>query len=127
MSVLASNMSQEVNGYHGSGEVSKDIMGHMCTGYFKQELHISYVTNGVHFPTRVASNMRKLYSEYFADAFNGHTYDIDEWQGTYNIPMIHCEVREAQRQIVQVDFEPLLSAANLRLTLRVRSCVSRRA
>ena len=52
MSVLACNLSQEVNGVSWlHGEVSKDILGNMWPGYFKNELHIGYVTNGVHFPT----------------------------------------------------------------------------
>ncbi|HIX96932.1 MAG TPA: alpha-glucan family phosphorylase, partial [Candidatus Alistipes avistercoris] len=52
MSVLACNLSQEVNDVSWlHGEVSKDILGSMWPGYFKNELHIGYVTNGVHFPT----------------------------------------------------------------------------
>ena len=52
MSVLACNLSQEVNGVSWlHGEVSKEILGDLWPGYFKNELHIGYVTNGVHFPT----------------------------------------------------------------------------
>ena len=86
MSVLACNLSQEVNGVSWlHGEVSKDILGNMWPGYFKNELHIGYVTNGVHFPTWVASNLRKLYAKYFGKAFEGHTYDIPAWQGVHKI------------------------------------------
>ncbi|MDE6778398.1 MAG: alpha-glucan family phosphorylase, partial [Alistipes sp.] len=86
MSVLACNLSQEVNGVSWlHGEVSKDILGNMWPGYFKNELHIGYVTNGVHFPTWVASNLRRLYTRYFPKGFEGHTYDIPEWQKVYNI------------------------------------------
>ena len=57
MSVLACNLSQEVNGVSWlHGEVSKDILGNMWPGYFKNELHIGYVTNGVHFPTWIAAS-----------------------------------------------------------------------
>ena len=81
MSVLACNLSQEVNGVSWlHGEVSKDILGNMWPGYFKNELHIGYVTNGVHFPTWTASNMRRLYSRYFPEGFEGHVYNIPEWQ-----------------------------------------------
>jgi len=87
MSVLACNLSQEVNGVSWlHGEVSKDILGSMWPGYFKNELHIGYVTNGVHFPTWVASNLRKLYSRYFPDGFSGHRYDIPAWSKVHNIP-----------------------------------------
>ncbi|MBR2072558.1 MAG: alpha-glucan family phosphorylase, partial [Alistipes sp.] len=86
MSVLACNLSQEVNGVSWlHGEVSKDILGNMWPGYFKNELHIGYVTNGVHFPTWVASNLRRLYARYFASGFEGHTYNIPDWQGVHEI------------------------------------------
>ena len=86
MSVLACNLSQEVNGVSWlHGEVSKDILGNMWPGYFKNELHIGYVTNGVHFPTWVASNLRRLYAKYFGSAFEGHTYNIPEWQNVHKI------------------------------------------
>lgn len=86
MSVLACNLSQEVNGVSWlHGEVSKEILGNMWPGYFKNELHIGYVTNGVHFPTWAASNMRRLYSRYFPKGFEGHNYDIAEWQKVYDI------------------------------------------
>ena len=87
MSVLACNLSQEVNGVSWlHGEVSKDILGNMWPGYFKNELHIGYVTNGVHFPTWIASSLRRLYARYFGDGFEGHVYDIPAWQKVHDIP-----------------------------------------
>ncbi len=86
MSFLACNLSQEVNGVSWlHGEVSKDILGPMWPGYFKDELHIGYVTNGVHFPTWTAPNLRHLYAKYFPEGFSDHTYDIPAWQKVYNI------------------------------------------
>ena len=86
MSVLACNLSQEVNGVSWlHGEVSKDILGNMWPGYFKNELHIGYVTNGVHFPTWTASNMRRLYARFFPKGFEGHAYNIPEWQKVNDI------------------------------------------
>ncbi len=87
MSVLACNLSQEVNGVSWlHGEVSKDILGDMWPGYFKSELHIGYVTNGVHFPTWIASSLRDLYGRYFESSFTGHTYSIEGWQAVKQIP-----------------------------------------
>ena len=87
MSVLACNLSQEVNGVSWlHGEVSKDILGNMWPGYFKNELHIGYVTNGVHFPTWIATSLRRLYARYFGDGFEGHTYNIPAWQKVHDIP-----------------------------------------
>ena len=57
----------------------------MWPGYFKNELHIGYVTNGVHFPTWIASNLRRLYERYFPQGFNSHVYNIPEWQGVHKI------------------------------------------
>ena len=47
---------------------------------------IGYVTNGVHFPTWIATSMRRLYARYFADGFEGHTYDIPAWQKVNAVP-----------------------------------------
>ena len=81
MSFLACNLSQEVNGVSWlHGEVSKDIFKNMWPGYFKDELHIGYVTNGVHFPTWCAANLRRLYAKYFSEGFTQKEYDIEAWQ-----------------------------------------------
>ena len=86
MSFLACNLSQEINGVSWlHGEVSKEILGGMWPGYLANELHISYVTNGVHFPTWTAYNMRKLYSKYFPEGFSNHQYDIPAWQKVKDI------------------------------------------
>lgn len=87
MSVLASNMSQEINGVSWlHGQVSKEILGGIWPGYFHDELHIGYVTNGVHFPTWTASSMRRMYTEYFPEGFSGEQYDIEAWQKAREIP-----------------------------------------
>jgi phosphorylase/glycogen(starch) synthase len=81
MSALACRLSQEVNGVSWlHGEVSKEILGNLWPGYFKDELHIGYVTNGVHYPTWTASNLRRLYSELFPDGFSLPDYDREAWQ-----------------------------------------------
>jgi phosphorylase/glycogen(starch) synthase len=81
MSTLASRLSQEVNGVSWlHGEVTKEILGNLWPGYYKDELHIGYVTNGVHFATWTASNLRKLYSEHFPEGFALPDYDREAWQ-----------------------------------------------
>lgn len=60
MSVLAANMSQNVNGVsmlHGA--VSQEIFANMYPGYLPEELYISYVTNGVHYPTWAAREWKR--------------------------------------------------------------------
>lgn len=52
MSFLAANLSQEINGVSRlHGEVSRKIFQPLWPGYLTKELHIGYVTNGVHYPT----------------------------------------------------------------------------
>lgn len=99
MSCLACNLSQEVNGVSWlHGEVSKDILGNMWPGYFKDELHIGYVTNGVHFPTWTASNLRRLYSKYFPEGFTNHQYDIPAWQ---KVKQINDDELWAERMLLK--------------------------
>ncbi len=86
MSFLACNLSQEVNGVSWlHGEVSKDILGSMWPGYFKDELHIGYVTNGVHFPTWSSRQLRRIYNEAFGDDFARCRYRMSDWQKIYGV------------------------------------------
>lgn len=87
MSVLACTMSQEVNGVSWlHGEVSKEILGHLWPGYLADELHIGYVTNGVHFPTWTASKLKELYYKYFGQDFRRGDYARVNWDKVYTIP-----------------------------------------
>ncbi len=87
MSVLAANLSQEVNGVSWlHGEVSKDILSDMWPGYMPSELHVSYVTNGVHYPSWTASNLKRLYNKYFGQGFAEGDYSKENWDKVHNIP-----------------------------------------
>lgn len=87
MSFLASNLSQEINGVSWlHGEVSKDILRDMWPGYMPCESHIGYVTNGVHFPTWAASDLKELYKKYFGEEFSNGDYSKQNWDKVYNIP-----------------------------------------
>lgn len=86
MSVLASNMSQEVNGVSWlHGEVSKEILKNMWPGYLPCELHIGYVTNGVHFPTWAATRLKEMYYNAFGESFRQGNYAKENWEKVYNI------------------------------------------
>ncbi|MCF0198948.1 MAG: alpha-glucan family phosphorylase, partial [Bacteroidaceae bacterium] len=66
MSTFACNTSQEVNGVSWlHGEVSKKMFAGIWNGYYPEESHVGYVTNGVHFPTWCANEWRKLYAKHF--------------------------------------------------------------
>ncbi|RLD59783.1 MAG: alpha-glucan family phosphorylase, partial [Bacteroidetes bacterium] len=61
MSVLAAHCSSEINGVSKiHGRVSREMFVGLYPGYFPEELHISYVTNGVHYPTWASANCQRL-------------------------------------------------------------------
>ncbi len=70
MSVFACNTSQEVNGVSWlHGKVSQEMFSSIWKGYFPEESHVGYVTNGVHFPTWSATECKELYFKYFNENF----------------------------------------------------------
>ncbi|MGM9785487.1 MAG: alpha-glucan family phosphorylase [Candidatus Cryptobacteroides sp.] len=86
MSILAANISQEVNGVSWlHGEVSRDILGHMWPGYLPEELHVSYVTNGVHYPTWTAPEWKEVHAKVFGEEFKTHHYDKSCFDGIYKV------------------------------------------
>ena len=63
MSVFACNTCQEVNGVSKlHGWVSQRMFAPIWKGYYPEESHVGYVTNGVHFPTWTATEWRKVYA-----------------------------------------------------------------
>lgn len=86
MSYLASNLSQEINGVsYLHGEVSKDILAPLWPGYLPEESHVSYVTNGVHYPTWTAPEWKEVHSTVFGENFKSHNYDKSCFTGIYSV------------------------------------------
>lgn len=86
MSHLAINMSQNVNGVSMlHGKVSQEIFADMYPGYLPEELYISYVTNGVHYPTWAAHAWKEIHSRVFGEAFKTHHYDKSCFEGIYKV------------------------------------------
>ena len=54
-------------------------------GYFPEENHVGYVTNGVHFPTWTATEWRKVYDKYFDANFMNDQSNESIWHGIYNV------------------------------------------
>ncbi|MCF8372156.1 MAG: alpha-glucan family phosphorylase [Bacteroidales bacterium] len=102
MSHLALNLSQEVNGVSWlHGEVSKEMFNPMYPGYYPNELHISYVTNGVHYPSWTAKAWQKLYNQHLGDDFIHNQIDLDRWEKIYQVPDEKIwKIRQAQRKIL---------------------------
>ena len=86
MSNLAANISQNVNGVSMlHGKVSQDIFAHMYPGYLPEELFVSYVTNGVHYPTWCAPEWKPVHARVFGPAFATHHYDKSCFDGIYGV------------------------------------------
>ena len=86
MSNLAANISQNVNGVSMlHGKVSQDIFAHMYPGYLPEELYVSYVTNGVHYPTWCAPEWKPVHAKVFGPAFATHHYDKSCFDGIYGV------------------------------------------
>ena len=87
MSIFACNTCQEVNGVSWlHGEVSKKMFNNIWAGYFPEESHVGFVTNGVHFPTWAAKEWRKIYDKYFDANFMQDQSNEEIWHGIYNCP-----------------------------------------
>jgi len=85
MSVFALNTCQEANGVSFlHGEVSKRMFAPIWKGYFAPELHVGYVTNGVHMPTWADSEWRRFYEKHFGEEFYGDQSNPDIWKKIYS-------------------------------------------
>jgi starch phosphorylase len=86
MSTFACNTCQEVNGVSWlHGEVSKSMFAPIWKGYYPEESHVGYVTNGVHFPTWAATEWRQLYSKHFDKNFMNDQSNEKIWEAIYNV------------------------------------------
>ncbi len=87
MSTFACNTCQEINGVSRlHGKVSKYMFAGIWKGYFAEENHVGYVTNGVHFPTWVAPEWDALYTKYFDTTFHADQSNANIWEAIYNVP-----------------------------------------
>ena len=87
MSVFALNTCQEANGVSWlHGEVSKKMFSPVWPGYFPEELHVDYVTNGVHMPTWAASDWKEIYKKYLPKEWMNDQSNLDMWKPYAEIP-----------------------------------------
>src|SRR5574344_621577 len=86
MSILAINFSQEVNGVSEiHGRISREMFSNLYSGYFPRELHIDYVTNGVHQPTWVDRKWSKFYDEVFSKEYIKDQSNPNYWERIYDV------------------------------------------
>ncbi|SDC79536.1 alpha-glucan family phosphorylase [Williamwhitmania taraxaci] len=101
MSYLATNLSQEVNGVSRlHGKVSREVFKDMWPGYFEEELHIGYVTNGVHYPTWTSPLWKHLseLSGVSSEIASNETPTL--WNSIYDVPNtkiweIRCSLKQS--------------------------------
>lgn len=87
MSTFACNTCQEVNGVSKlHGKVSQNMFADIWKGYFPEENHVGYVTNGVHFSTWSATEWKKLYAQYFDASFMSDMSNEKIWSSIYDVP-----------------------------------------
>ncbi len=87
MSHLAIHNCQEINGVSKlHGAVSREMFKELYPGYHEAEVPIGYVTNGVHYPTWIASEWHQLFKEYLAPGFLEDLSNKNRWEGIYKIP-----------------------------------------
>ncbi|MCQ2255315.1 MAG: alpha-glucan family phosphorylase [Bacteroidaceae bacterium] len=87
MSTFAINTCQGVNGVSKlHGWVSQKMFAGIWNGYLPEENSVGYVTNGVHFPTWCATEMRKIYAKYLDANYYNDQSNAELWQGIYNCP-----------------------------------------
>jgi len=86
MSVLAAKLSQEINGVSKiHGRVTREMFVKLYQGYYPEELHIGYVTNGVHLPTWTAKSWQQLYSKTFGEEYFQDQSNPAYWKNIHKV------------------------------------------
>src|SRR5574344_2415909 len=87
MGILALKIAGKKNGVSKlHGEVSRDIFGDVWPLVPKEEVPITYVTNGIHTLTWLSSNLRELYNEYLGDKWSEDISNPKTWKNIDKVP-----------------------------------------
>ena len=106
MSTFACNTCQEVNGVSKlHGKVSQAMFSGIWKGYYPEENHVGYVTNGVHFQTWCATEWQDLYNRHFDSHFLSDLSNPKIWEAIYNhTQVIPRRLAEASRRPLTCGF-----------------------
>ena len=86
MSVFALNTCQEANGVSWlHGKVSQRMFAPVWKGYFPDELHVGYVTNGVHMLTWASTEWKRFFAEHFDKKFFKDQSNKKYWEAIQNV------------------------------------------
>ncbi|MCL1850416.1 MAG: alpha-glucan family phosphorylase [Bacteroidetes bacterium] len=81
MSILACKLSQEINGVSKiHGRVSREMFAELYDGHFANELHIDFVTNGVHYPTWAHKKWQNFHKEILGNDFLADQSNPEVWK-----------------------------------------------
>jgi len=84
MSVFCLNTCQEANGVSWlHGAVSRNMFQPVWKGYAPDELHVGYVTNGVHHPSWAASEWKAFYTKLFGEGYYANQTSEEMWKKIY--------------------------------------------
>ena len=81
MSILGCKLAQEVNGVSMiHGRVSREMFLELYDGHFANELHIGFVTNGVHYPTWAHKKWQQFHKKTFGNDFIECQSNAEQWK-----------------------------------------------
>lgn len=111
MSVFALNTCQEANGVSWlHGKVSQHMFAPIWKGYFPEELHVGYVTNGVHLPTWASTEWKRFFDQNFDKKFFKDQSDPKYWTPIQDTPdediwRIRCTLKEKLIQYIKYQYK----------------------
>ncbi len=87
MSTFALNTCQEANGVSWlHGKVSQRMFAPIWKGYFPEELHVGYVTNGVHMQTWASTEWKEFFYARFHKNFYKDQSNQKYWEAIQSMP-----------------------------------------
>lgn len=100
MSVFALNTCQEANGVSRlHGRVSQQMFAPVWKGFFPEEIHVGYVTNGVHLPTWATARWQEFYRNKLGADYLEHQTEETLWKRLQQVPSEDIwTLRQAQKR-----------------------------
>ncbi|HEY1064682.1 MAG TPA: alpha-glucan family phosphorylase, partial [Pirellulales bacterium] len=86
MTVLALKASRHANGVSNlHGKISRQMWAGLWPSRVEEQIPIGHITNGVHVPTWVSSQMLNLFNRYFPNDWAQRMGEPDVWSGIYQL------------------------------------------
>lgn len=87
MTMLGLQSSAQRNGVsRRHGEISRRMWRHLWPQTLEEKIPITAITNGIHVPTWIAPEMRRLYAKYLGPDWVAHQDDPTLWERIAEIP-----------------------------------------